>query len=159
MTSEIQSVKLEENSLKKPDYLYLRAAFRKQVDSTASDHNSKKRNTEGKENLFADKESRDRTPEVLKTGTNINHQTTVSANKRPPKRRHLYIGRLSNTVSTEDITEYCKKKKVDILCFREISRDECPLKSFHFIFKFGNDQVESTDFWPENISFSQFYLN
>ena len=55
------------------------------------------------------------------------------------KIRHLYIGRLSNSVSTDDITKHCKKKGVDIQCIREISRDEPRLKSFHCVFKFEND--------------------
>ena len=156
---EIQSLKLEINSLKKPDYPYLGAAFRNRTDSTASDPNSKQRKAEGNENLFADKESQNRKPKIFKTGTNINHQTTVSAIKRPPKRRHLYIGRLSNSVSTDDITEYCKKKGVDILCIREISKDGSRLKSFRCVLKLDNDQVESPDFWPENVSFSHFYSN
>ena len=102
--------------------------------------------------------SQHRKPKVFKTGTNIN-QTTVSAIKRPPKRRNLYIGRLSYSVSTDDRTGTCKKKGVDILCIREISGYKSRLKSFHCVFKFDNDQVESPDFWPENVSFSRFYLN
>ena len=39
LISEIQSLKLEINSLKKLDYTYLRAAFRNRSDSTASDRN------------------------------------------------------------------------------------------------------------------------
>ena len=97
-------------------------------------------------------------PKVFKTGTNINHQTTVSAIKRPPKRRHLF-GRFSNSVSTDDIREYCKNKGADLLCIREISREDSRLKPFHCVFKFDNDQAESPDFWPENDSFSQFYSN
>ena len=95
--------------------------------------------------MFAGKESRDRKAKLFKTGTNVNHQTTVSAIKRPPKRRHLYI----DSVSTDDITEFCKKKGFDILCIREVSRDESRLKCFQFdkfdnsVFKFDNDQVES----------------
>ena len=79
LISYVQSLKLEINSLKKPDYPYIRAAFRNRTDSTASDRNSKKRKTEGNENLFADKEFQDRKPNIFKTGTNINHQTTVRA--------------------------------------------------------------------------------
>ena len=85
LISEVQSLKMETSSLKKPDYPYIRAAFRNRTDSIASDRKSKKRNTEGNKNSFADKESQDRTPKVFKTGTNINHQTTVSATKRRPK--------------------------------------------------------------------------
>ena len=51
----IQSLKLEINSLKKPDYSYLRAAFRNRTDSTAKDRNSKKRKTAGNENVLAGK--------------------------------------------------------------------------------------------------------
>ena len=159
LISEIQLLKQEINSMKKPDYPYLRAAFRNRTDSTASDRNSKKRKAETNDNVQADKESQNRKPKVFKTGTNNNHQTTVSAIKRPPKRRHLYIGRLSNSVSTDDIKDYCKNKGVDLLCIRVISREEARLKSFHCVFKFDNDQFESPDFWPENVSFSRFYLN
>ena len=158
LISEIQSLKLEINSLKKPDYPYLRAAFGNRTDSTGSDRNSK-RKAEGNENVLAGKESQDRKPKVFKTSTIINHQTAVSAIKRPPKRRHLYIGRLSNSVSTDDIEEYCQIKLADLLCIREISREDSRLKSFYCVFKFDNDQVESPDFWPENVSFSRFYLN
>ena len=98
LISEIYSLKLEINSLKKPVYPYLRAAFTNRTDSTASDRNSKKRKAEGNDNVLAGKESQDRRPKVLKTGTNINHQTAVSAIKRPPQRRHLYIRRLSCSV-------------------------------------------------------------
>ena len=153
MTSEIQSLKLEINSLKKPDYPYLRAVFRKQTSSTAGDRNSKERKAEGNENLFADKESQKIKPKVFKTGTDINHLTTVSAIKRPPRRRHLYIGLINNSVSTDGITECFRKKGVDILCIREISRDVFRLKTFHCVFKFDNDQIESPDFWPKNVSF------
>ena len=142
--------------MKKPDYQTLRAAFRNRTDSTSSDRNSKKRKAEGNENLLVDKEFQDRKPKVFKTRTNINHQTTVSVIKRPPKRWHLYIGCLQNCVSTDDTTEYCKKKEVDILLIREISGDESRLKSFHSVFKFDNDQVASLNFWSENVSFSQF---
>ena len=57
-------MKLEINSLKKPDNPYLRAAFRNRTDITASDRNSKKRNAEGN---------------VSKKGTNINYQTKKKA--------------------------------------------------------------------------------
>ena len=110
---EIQSLKMEINYLKKPVYPYLRAVFRNRTDSTASDRISKKRKAEGNENVLAGKKSQDRKPKVLKTDTNINHQTAVSAIKRPPQRRHLYIRRLSNSVSTDDIREYCKIKGAD----------------------------------------------
>ena len=69
------------------------------------------------------------------------------------------MGRLSNSVSTDDIREYCKNKVADLLCIREIYREDSLLKSFHCVFKFDNDQVESHDFWPENVSFSRFFLN
>ena len=159
LISEIQTLKLEINFLKKPVYPSLRAAFRNLTNRTASDLSSKKRKGDGNENLVVDKESQDRKPKVFKTATNFNHQTTVSAIKRPPKRRDLYIGRLSNSASTDDITEYCKKKGVDLLCICEISRDESLLKSFHCAFKFDIDQVESPNSWSENVSFSRFYLN
>ena len=122
LISDIQLLKLEINSLNKPAYLYLRAAFRNWTDSTASDRNSKKRKAECNENVLAGKESQARKPKIFKTGTNINHQTAVCANKRPPKRRHLYIGGLSNSVSTDEIREYCKKKGADLLCIHELSR-------------------------------------
>ena len=89
LISEIQSLKLEINSLKKPDYPYLRAAFRNRTDSTASCRNSMKRKFEGNEIVLTGKESPDRKLKVFKTGTNINHQTTFSAIKKPPKRQHL----------------------------------------------------------------------
>ena len=107
LISEIKSMKLEIIFLKKPDYPYLSAAFRNWTDSTASDQNSKKQKAEGNENVLAGKESHDRKPKVFKTGTNINHQTPVWANKRPP-----------NSVSTNDIKEYCKNKGAVILCIR-----------------------------------------
>ena len=56
LISESQSLKLEVISLKKPEYPYLRAAFRNRTDSTASDCKSKKRKAEGNQNLQADKE-------------------------------------------------------------------------------------------------------
>ena len=145
--------------MKKPDYPYLRVAFRNRTDSNASDHNSKKRKAETNDNVQADKESQNRKPKVFQRGTNKNHQTTVSAIKRPPKRRNLYIGRLNNSVSTDDLKDYCKNKGGDLLCIRVISREESRLKSFHCVFKFDNEQVEYPDFWPENVSFSKFYLN
>ena len=80
LISEIQSLKLEINSPRKPDYRYLRAAFRNRTDITVSDRSSKKRKSEGNKNLFADKVSQDRKTEVFKTGTNINHQTTSQRN-------------------------------------------------------------------------------
>ena len=93
----------EINSPKKPDYPYLKAAFKNRTDTTASDCHSKKRKAEGNENVHVDKESQNRKPKVFKTGTNINHQTTVSAIKRQPKRQHLYIGCLSISVSNDDM--------------------------------------------------------
>ena len=122
LISETQSLKLEINSLKKQDYPYLRAAFRNQTDITASDRNSKKRKDEDNENVLAVEEFQDRKPKVFKTGTIINHQTTVSAIKKPPKRWYLYICRLSNSVFTDDIREFCEKKGAALLCLREISR-------------------------------------
>ena len=68
LISEIQSLKLEINSPKKPDYLYLRAAFRNRTDSTAIDRNSKKPKAEGNEKMLAGKESQDRKPKVFKDG-------------------------------------------------------------------------------------------
>ena len=159
LISEIQTLKLKLNSLKKPDYPCLRAAVRNRTDITASDRNSKKRKTEGNDNVHADKESQNIKTKGSKTGTNVNHQTTVSAIKRPPKRRHLYIVHLSNSVYTDDIRDFWKNKGADLLCIREISREEPRLKSFHCVFKFDNDQVEPPDFWPKNFSFSRFYLN
>ena len=107
--------------------------------------------------MLADKDSQDKS--FFKMGTNINHLTATSAIKRPPKRRHLYIGRLSNSVSADDLREYCKSKGADLLCIREISREDSRLKSFHCVFKFDNDQFQSPDFWPEIVSFSRFNLN
>ena len=69
---EIQLLKQEINSMK-PDYPYLRAAFRNRTDSTASVRNSKKRKAETNDNVQADKESQNRKPIVFKTGTNNNH--------------------------------------------------------------------------------------
>ena len=46
LISEIQSLKQETNSPKKPDYSYLRAAFRNRTDSTAGNRNSKERKNE-----------------------------------------------------------------------------------------------------------------
>ena len=131
LTSEIQSLKLEIISLKKPDCPYLRAASRNRTGSTASDRNSKKRKAEFNEDVHADMESQNRKPKDFKTGSNINHQTTVSAIKRSPKRRRLYIGRLNNSVCTDVIRDYCKNKGVDLLFIREISMEESRLKSFH----------------------------
>ena len=105
----------------------------------------------------ADKKSQDKS--FFKMGTNINHLTAASAIIRPPKRRHLYIGRLSNSVCADDLREYCKSKGADLLCIREISREDSRLKSFHCVFKFDNDQIQSPDFWPEIVSFSRFNLN
>ena len=99
--------------------------------------------------MLAGKESHDRKPKVFNTGRNINHQTAVSAIKRPQKRRHLYIGRLSNSVSTDDIRECYKNRGPDILCILEISREDSCLNAFHCVFNFDNHQVESPDFWPE----------
>ena len=111
LISKIRSLKLElETGLPASC-----AAFRNWTDKTNSDRTSKKRIAEGNENLFSDKEPQERIPKVFKTGTNIYHQTAVSAIIRQPKRRHLFIGRLSNSVSTDDIIDYCKKKGVDIL--------------------------------------------
>ena len=87
---------------------------------------------------------------------NINHQTKVSAIKRPPQRRHLYIDRLSNFVSTDD-KNYCMNTAADLLCIREISREDSHLKSFHCVFNFDNDLVESHNFWPKKVSFSRFF--
>ena len=108
--------------------------------------------------MCTEKEPQDRIPKVFKRGTNVNHQTTVFAIKRPPKRGLVYIGRLSNGVSTDDLRGYCKNKGVDLLCIREIFK-EYRLKSFHCAFKFDNGQVESPDIWPETVSFSRFSLN
>ena len=139
LISEIQSLKQETNSPKKPDYSYLRAAFRNRTDSTAGNRNSKERKTEGNENVLAGKKSQDRKPKTFKMGTNNSHQTTVSAIKRPPKRPHLYIGCLDNSVSTDDIREHCKNQGADLLCIHEISREDSRLISFRFVFKFDND--------------------
>ena len=43
----------------------------------------------------------------------------------------------------DDIREFCKNKGADLLCIREISREDSRLKSLHCVFKFDNDQVES----------------
>ena len=129
--SKIHSLKLEIKSLKKHDYPYLRASLRNWTDSTASYHNSKNRKAEDNEWKCAcrQKKSQDKKPKVFKTGTNINHQRADSAIRRPPKRRHLYIGRLSNSDSTDDIREYCENKGADLLCICEISRETSRLKS------------------------------
>ena len=100
---EIQFLKQEINSMKKPDYPYVRPAFRNRTDSIASDRNSKKRKADSNDNVQVEKESQKSKPKVFKTATNNNHQTTASAIKRPPKRRHLYIGCLINSFSTDDI--------------------------------------------------------
>ena len=60
LISEIQLLKQEINSMKKPDYPYLGAAFRNRTDSTASDRNSKKWKAETNDNVQADKESENR---------------------------------------------------------------------------------------------------
>ena len=152
LTSENQSLKLEINSVKKPGYPYLRAAFRNRTDSTASDRNSKKRKAEGNEKLHVDKESQNKKIKVFKTGLNIHHQTAIRAIKRPVKRRNFYIGCLSKSVPANGIN--FKNKGVELLCIREISREESRLKSFHCVFIFDNDQDESPNFWPKNVSFS-----
>ena len=84
---EIQFLKQEINSMKKPDYPYVRPAFRNRTDSIACYRNSKKRKADSNDNVQVEKESQKSKPKVFKTATNNNHQTTASAIKRPPKRR------------------------------------------------------------------------
>ena len=96
---------------------YLGAAFTSRNDRTASDQKSRKRRAEGKENVSSKKGSQGGKQNLFKTGRNFNHHNTVSAIKEPMKKRQLYLGRLRNLVSTDDIRELCKNKSLIYFIF------------------------------------------
>ena len=97
-----------------------------------------------------------RSTKEVKTGTNTN-PAVIKGVKKPPKRRHLYVGRLSQNITASEMEEYCIEFDVELLHIRQISKSEARLKAFHCVFKF-DEKVELPDFWPENVMVSRFYL-
>ena len=149
--------------IKKPEFPFLKAAksgrSRNRNDSSSSHHSAtvnKKRKADDLE--FETVQRKVRSTKELKTGTNTN-PAVVKGVKKPPKRRHLYVGRLSQNITASEMEEYCIENNVELLHIRQISKSEAHLKAFHCVFKFDEEKVESPDFWPENVTVSRFYLN
>ena len=88
-----------------------------------------------------------------------NNPTVIKVVKNPPKRRHFYVGRLSEKITISQMEEYCVESNLKLLQFRQISKSEAQLKVFHSAIKFDEEKFELTDFWSENFSVLKFYLN
>ena len=149
--------------IKKPEFPFLKAAksgpSRNRNDSSTSHHSAtvnKKRKADDLE--FETVQRKVRSTKEVKTGTNTN-PAVIKGVKKPPKHRHLYVGRLSQKITASEMEEYCIENNDELLHIRQISKSEAHLKAFHCVFKFDEEKVELPDFWPENVTVSRFYLN
>ena len=79
--------------------------------------------------------------------------------KKPPRPQHIYVGRLSQHITTTKMEQYCATTDVDLLHIRQLSKLESWLQFFLCVFKFDVEKVESHNFWPQNLKISKFYLN
>ena len=128
-------------------------------DSSYSYHSatvSKKRKADDFE--FETVQRKVRSPKEVKTGTNT-IPAVIKGVKKPPKCRHLYVGRLSQNITASEMEEFCVEKNVKLHHIRQISKSEAHLKAFYCVFKIDEEKVELPDFWPENVTVSRFYLN
>ena len=130
-----------------------------QNDSSSSNHSAtlnKKRKADDFE--FETVQRKVGSPKEVKTGTNTN-PAVIKSVKKPPKRRHLYVGRLSQNLAASELEEFCVKKNVKLHHIRQHSKSEAHLKAFYCVFKFDKEKIELPDFWPENVTVSRYYLN
>ena len=70
-----------------------------------------------------------RASKELKTGTNTN-TSVISGVKRPPKRRQIYIGRLSQHISVTEMKENCETNRIQLIHIRQVSRMESQLNNY-----------------------------
>ena len=149
--------------IKKPEFPFFKAAKigpgRKRNDSSSNYQSvtvNKKRKADEFE--FETVQRKKRSSKEVIIGTNTN-PAVIKGVKKPLKRHQLYVYRLSQNITASEMEEFCVEKNVEILHVRQISKSEAHLKAFHCVFKFDEEKVELTDFWPENVTVSRFYLN
>ena len=94
----------------------------------------------------------------VKKGTNTCSWISSGVIK-PPRQRHIYVGRLSQHITTTEMEKYCATNNVDLLHVSQISKPESVLKSFHCVFRFDDKKIESPKFWPKKVTVQRFYLN
>ena len=113
--------------MKKPDSPFPRAAetelLKTRNDSTSSYQSAtgtKKRKAYDLNIETTQLKQRPSGIKKLKTGTNTNTSDILGV-KRPPSRRHVYVGRLRQHISVTEIEEYCKTNGIELIHFRKIS--------------------------------------
>ena len=132
--------------------------LRTRNDSTSSHQSASATKKRKADNLTVETTQRKlRASKELKTETNTK-TSVISGVKRPPKCRHILVGRLSQHISVTEMEEYCETNGIELLHVRQISGAESQLKSFYCVFRFEDEKVESVEIWPENVTVSRFYL-
>ena len=139
---EVTMLRNEIALIKKPEFPFLKAAKSgpgwNRCDSSSSYHSSAEKKADDFE--FETVQRKVRSPKELKTGTNTN-PAVIKGVKKPPKRRHLYVGRLSQNITASEMEKYCVERKVELLHIRQISKSDAHLKAFHCVFKFDEEKV------------------
>ena len=160
---EVTMLRNEIALIKKPEFPFIKAAksgpSSNRNDSSSSHHSAtvnKKRKADDFE--FEVVQRKVRSTNEVKTGMNTNPEVIKDVEK-PPKRRHLSVVRLSQSITASEMEEYCIENNVELLHIRQISKPEALLKAVHCVFIFDEEKVELPIFWPENVTVSRFYLN
>ena len=76
------------------------------------------------------------------------------------ERRHYFLSRVSSTVDTTRLNDYCKEKNLTLLGCRELPSKRADMKSFHVVILVNESIVaEKAETWPENIIVRRYFLN
>ena len=76
------------------------------------------------------------------------------------ERRHYFLSRVSSTVDTTMLNDYCKEKNLTLLGCRELPSKRADMKSFHVVIPVNERIVaEKAETWPENIIVCRYFLN
>ena len=134
---EVTMLQNEIALIKKPEFPFLKAAksgpSRTRNDSSSSYHSATVNKMRGADDSeFETVQRKVRSTKEVTTGTNTN-PAVIKGVKKPPKRRHLYVGRLSQNITASEMEEYCVENNVELLHIRQISKSEPHLKAFHCI--------------------------
>ena len=153
-----QKPEVNENVPQKPKFPYLEKA-RSRLPSTASNTSKRARTEDETENDFVEVKPKSKPRKPLNFGTKSNDTPFLGAEPRP-KRKHLYVGRLSPDCTENDVISWCSKNGAKIQHIRKVSKPDSKLQSFHLVFDpETTDDIESDDFWPQNVVHNRYHLN
>ena len=86
----------------------------------------------------------------VKTGTKQEFLDIIRCQKNR-SRRHTYVGRLGQHITTTEIEQYSSTNDVGLLHVRQISKSEPLHKSFHCVFKFNDEKLNHPFSCPKTL--------